>query len=146
MSDVKFTVTTKAPPEAVSAYLADARHSVEWVKNLDRVEVVSGEPGAAGTRYEVFVKGGFGSTRSTDYEFTEVTGTRLRAISRLSNADGHETVELIPVAGGGTEVHYLGELTLHGVSKLATPFVGFLAHQNIDQDALVERLDGLVAP
>ena len=142
MTDVTFTATTKASPEAVSAFLADPRNAMQWLKNLEQVEVVSGEPGTVGARYVLHVDAGFGRTKPSDYEVTEVSATRVRATPHALNAQGHETVELLPV-DGGTELRYLGEVELQGISKLATPFTGFLVHQNIDEEALVARLDEL---
>ena len=51
-------VEIAAPLDEVSRLLADPRHSAEWMHDLARYELVSGEPGAVGSTYRLVPKDG----------------------------------------------------------------------------------------
>src|SRR5262245_45212204 len=47
------SVDIARPASEVSAFVANLRNQKVWYEGLKKVEVLSGEPGAVGTRYDV---------------------------------------------------------------------------------------------
>jgi uncharacterized protein YndB with AHSA1/START domain len=103
------TVSTMihASPEAIWPWVSDITRHAEWSPKPYRVELVSGEPNAVGSRYRSvgWVPPNDGN-HSNDVEITEVVPTSRFALN-ASDASGTfvNTFDLKPV-DGGTEVTF----------------------------------------
>jgi uncharacterized protein YndB with AHSA1/START domain len=52
------TVEINLPQARVAELFSNPRHTTRWMHDIDRIEVVSGEPGAPGSRYRLVPKKG----------------------------------------------------------------------------------------
>jgi uncharacterized protein YndB with AHSA1/START domain len=117
------TVSTPASPEAVFAYLSDFTHTEEWDPGTVRTERVSGDGGVGTTYHNVSTFNG----RETELRY-EVTDFRPDTTFALRGENktvvAHDTMEITPTTGAGTQVTYTAEFEFKGLAKLAVPFIG----------------------
>jgi carbon monoxide dehydrogenase subunit G len=133
--------TTRTPPEAVFAYLADFTHAEEWDPGTVECHRLDGD-GGVGTRYRN-VSSFLGRSTTVEYVAEELEpSTYLHFRGSNEQFTGHDRLRLEP-AEGGTSVTYDADLDFSGRAKVAVPLVvaylPFLANKTVRQ--LRERLD-----
>jgi uncharacterized protein YndB with AHSA1/START domain len=101
-----FTTTIAAGPDQVWPWVAQLDKHGEWSPKPYRVELVSGEPGAVGSRYKSVGVVPGDKAHDNDVEIVEVV-PQQRLVLRADDAQGSfdNTYTLRPV-DGGTEVSY----------------------------------------
>ena len=122
MPTVDREVTTHTDPQLVWDFLSDFTTTEQWDPPTVRTLRATGD-GGVGTVYENTsrILG-----RDTDITYTVVESEpprllRLRGRSRSMTA--LDTIEVIPLDGGGTRVHYTAEFSLEGAAKIAEPLM-----------------------
>jgi uncharacterized protein YndB with AHSA1/START domain len=118
MASYKGTVTAPHAPEEVWRYLADLRSIAEWDPSVESARLVSGEPGAVGSRYEVDVSF-LGRTVTLPYETAEVEAPHcvvFEAETALMSVRDEARVGLI--IDGGSSVTWDAELRLEGPQRI----------------------------
>lgn len=101
MPTVEVTVRIGVPPEAVARVLLDAAKAPLWTAGLERLEVVSGEPGAAGCIGRAhYIEGGRRYT--LDDVLEQVTPNR-RYLSRVTGVGITATIETLLEPVGDNE-------------------------------------------
>lgn len=120
---IQRTVETTAAPAAVFAYLSDFRNTTEWDPGTVTTERVSGD-GGVGTVYRN-VSEFNGRESELRYETVELVPERLIRLKGEGKAvHADDTMELTPVAAGGTRVAYTADIRFKGLLKVAEPFLG----------------------
>ena len=120
-----FPVTIQAPPETVWPWVGQLEKHVEWSTKPYKVEWVSGEPNAVGSRYRSvgWVPGD--KNHVNEGEITESIPNELFVL-RADDEQGpfENTYTLRPVSGGGTEVTFrLVFPQMKGIAALLVPVV-----------------------
>jgi uncharacterized protein YndB with AHSA1/START domain len=119
------TVTIAAPPENVWPWIADVTKHTEWSPKPYRVELVSGEPNAVGSRYRsVGWVPPNDNNHANDVEITQVVPmTRFALDATDSNGTFVNTFDLRSVAAG-TEVTFLIVFPqMKGMSAIMVPIL-----------------------
>jgi carbon monoxide dehydrogenase subunit G len=137
------TFTTRTPPDAVYAFLADFTHAEQWDPGTVECTLVEGT-GEVGTRYHN-VSSFLGRTTSVEYVAEELTPpTFVHFRGHNERFTGHDRIRL-DASGSGTQVSYDASLAFHGASRVASPLVALylplLANKTVRR--LRERLDRL---
>lgn len=120
MAHYDATIPSTWTQEQTFDYLADFRHVAEWDPSIPEVTLVSGEPGALGATYEVWLEV-LGRRTPLLYQCVELQHPQ-RLVFR-AETDSVTSTDTITVGRGGlgTTVTYDAELDLKGVRKLAEP-------------------------
>lgn len=118
---VERTFTVTAAPGTVLGYLQDFANAQEWDPTAWRTSRVGAGPITPGTHWR-HVRKLYGVTAELIYTLIAAEPGRLVFHGRSEGATCVDTVQLHPVPGG-TEVTYRVELEMHGLAKLATPFL-----------------------
>lgn len=147
---VRYTGTADSPhpPADVWAYLADLRSLTEWDPSVNDVRPTSGEPGAAGARYEVEL--GFLGRRLT-VPYVTVAANPPTSVVFAAQIDGVEIrdeARIRPIIAGGSSVTWAAEMRLHGARHILDPLVQ-LAFNRLGGRAergLRERLNESLVP
>jgi uncharacterized protein YndB with AHSA1/START domain len=103
-----FHVTVDAPPEVVWPWIASLERHVEWSPKPYKVEWISGEPNAIGSRYRSTGSIPMDKHHVNEGEITERVDQRRFAL-RADDPQGpfRNTYELRPVDGGTDVMHRL---------------------------------------
>ena len=122
MPTVDREVTTRTDPQRVWEFLSDFTTTEQWDPPTVRTVRTTGH-GGVGTVYENTsrILG-----RDTDITYTVVESEPprlLRLRGRSSSMTALDTIEVSPVEGGGTRVHYTAEFSLQGAAKLVEPLM-----------------------
>ena len=119
------SVTVAAPPERVWPWVADIAKHAQWSPKPYRVELVSGEPNAVGSRYRSvgWVPPNDGN-HENDVEITQVQPmTRFALQATDENGTFANTFDLKAV-DGGTDVTFLIVFPqMKGMSALMVPIL-----------------------
>jgi uncharacterized protein YndB with AHSA1/START domain len=125
MTQATTSITIQAPPEAVWPWVADITRHGEWSPKPYRVELISGEPNAVGSRYHSvgWVPPNDGN-HGNDVEITEVVPMSRYALkANDENGTFLSTFDLRPV-GEGTEVTFhIVFPKMKGVSAVLVPLL-----------------------
>lgn len=119
------SVTIDAPPESVWPWVSDISRHGAWSPKPYRVEHVSGEPNAVGSRYRsVGWVPPNDSNHENDVEITQVVPmTRFALEATDSSGTFANTFDLTPV-GGGTEVRFQVVFpAMKGLSAVLVPIL-----------------------
>lgn len=118
------TVTVAAPPEAVWPWVGDLDRHAEWSPRPFEVSLVSGEPGAVGSRYRSagWVPGD--KHHVNEVEITEsVPPSRLALESREELGTFHSTYDLRTVDAGTEVTFHLVFPPLRGAAAALVPIL-----------------------
>lgn len=119
------TVAIAAPPESVWPWIADIIKHAEWSPKPYRVELVSGEPNAVGSRYRSV---GWVPPNDDDHE-NDVEITQVVPMSRFaldatdSNGTFANTFDLKAVDGGSEVTFRIVFPKMKGMSALMVPIL-----------------------
>lgn len=123
MRTVSATRRVAVEPEAAFARLAAFESAAAWDPGVQAARRLDAGDPRVGTRFEVdavFV----GRVIPMRYEIVELDAPRrLKLIGRADASTATDVIDFQPVAGG-TEVTWTLDLALHGVGRLAEPFLG----------------------
>ncbi|MEP7092236.1 MAG: SRPBCC family protein [Nocardioidaceae bacterium] len=111
---------------------------------MSHIERTSGD-GRAGTTYHNTSRF-LGRETELVYTVTEVDpGRRIALQGENSSITTHDTITVEPADGGGTTVTYRADFDLHGLAKLADPFMALPLKKLGDdaEKALTQALDRL---
>jgi uncharacterized protein YndB with AHSA1/START domain len=118
MAHYKGVVTAPHAPDEVWRYLADLRSVAEWDPSIDDARLVSGEPGAVGSRYEIEASF-FGRTVSLPYETVEADPPRRVVFSAETDlVSVRDAADIGLIVDGGSLVTWNAELRLHGPQRI----------------------------
>ena len=119
------STTIAAPREAVWPWVADIMRHGEWSPKPYRVELVSGDLNAVGSRYrsEGWVPPNDGN-HGNEVEITEVVPmSRFALIARDESGTFASTFDLLPVAGGTQVTFHIVFPPMKGLSALMVPLL-----------------------
>lgn len=146
MPVLRETIETDLPVEAAFDYVANFEHLAEWDPGATASTKLDDGPAGVGTRYDVRLQYGANKQQMT-YTITEWArpnvvvlegeGKQTRAVDRI----------VFRRAGDRTIVEYEADITLKGIMRLATPFLGG-TFDKLGKGAVAgmkERLDELAA-
>ena len=143
MARYKGTVTAPHAPAEIWDYLADLRSIAEWDPSVEEIQLVSGEPGTVGARYQLEV-GFLGSRVSLPYVAVTVERpTRVVFTAETESVVVRDEARIRPLAGGGSSVVWDAQLRLKGARRLLDPLLR-LAFSRLGRRAargLAERLN-----
>ena len=117
-----FSIRIAAAPEAVWPWVAQLDRHAQWSPKPYRVELVSGEPGAVGSRYRSVGPVPGDKNHANDVEIVQVVPHERFAL-RADDENGsfHSTYDLRPL-GDGTEVSWhLAFPPMKGVGAVLAP-------------------------
>jgi carbon monoxide dehydrogenase subunit G len=142
---VERTFTVQAPLQAVVDYLTDFKNTEEWdpgTKSTTRTDSGPVETGAQWHNVSEFR----GRETELDYTLTEREAAKLVFVGKNKTVTSTDDLSFTP-SGDATSITYRVDLELHGVAKLADPFVkrGFekLADETVAKmTTVLERLPG----
>ena len=132
--DARIPVPTA--PQATLDYLARFSTTEQWDPGVVEASDLDGPTPHVGARYRVVAKAG--ATTELIYEIAELDDDHVVLIADGGRFRSHDTITCRPADGGGTEVHYVAELTLNGPARIFDPLLG-LAFRRIG-DRAVEGL------
>lgn len=117
------TVTSPHPAAAVWSYLADLRSIAEWDPSVEEIQLLSGEPGTVGARYQLEVSF-LGNRVSLPYvTVTAQSPTRVVFAAETESVVVRDEARIRPMADGGSSVTWDAELRLKGVRRLLDPLL-----------------------
>lgn len=116
-------VTSPHPAATVWSYLADLRSTVEWDASVEEIQLLSGEPGTVGARYQLEI--GFLRSRvSLPYvTVTAESPTRVVFAAENESVIVCDEARIRPMADGGSSVTWDAELRLKGARRLLDPLL-----------------------
>jgi hypothetical protein len=115
------TFTVSAPAPAVLDYLADFGHTGEWDPVTRRTTRNDAGPIVVGSSWHNESRV-LGVSTALTYTLCEAASDKLVFIGRNEGATSTDTITVRPVEEGA-ELTYHVDLEMHGVAKLATPFM-----------------------
>jgi hypothetical protein len=143
MARYKGTVTSPHAAAEIWSYLADLRSIAEWDPSVEEIQLVSGDPGTVGARYQL----GVGFLRSrVSLSYVTVTAeppTRVVFTAETESVMVRDEARMLPLADGGSSVVWDAELRLKGARRLLDPLLQ-LAFNRLGSRAargLAERLN-----
>jgi uncharacterized protein YndB with AHSA1/START domain len=119
------SITIKAPPEAVWPWVSDITRHSEWSPKPYRVELVSGEMNAVGSRYRSvgWVPPNDGN-HSNDVEITEVVPMTRFALNATDDSGTFaSTFDLLPVEGDTQVTFHIVFPAMKGLSSVMVPLL-----------------------
>ncbi len=118
-------VTIAAPPETVWPWIADVTKHADWSPKAYRVELVSGEPNAAGSRYRsVGWVPPNDSNHENDVEITQVVPMTHFALDATdSNGTFVNTFDLKAVDGGTEVTFVIAFPQMKGMNAIMVPIL-----------------------
>lgn len=144
MARYETTARTDWTQQQTFDYLADFSSVSDWDPSIPRAELIGGAPLTRGATYAVDFET-LGRTSTFTYEVIEVEAPErvvLRATESLMTST--DTMTFRSLAGGGTEVTYVADISLKGPLKLTDPLFSLVFKRVGDRarDGLRERLEG----
>jgi hypothetical protein len=107
----------------VWSYLADLRSVAQWDPSVEEIHLVSGDPQAAGARYQLDV-GLLGNRVSLPYVTVAAEPpSRVAFAAETESVAVRDEARIRPLADGGTSVVWDAELRLKGVRRLFDPLL-----------------------
>jgi carbon monoxide dehydrogenase subunit G len=141
-------VTSPLSPAEVWSYLADLRSVADWDPSVHEIHLVSGDPQAAGARYQLEV-GFLGNRVSLPYVTVAAEPpSRVVFAAETDSVAVHDEARIRPLADGGTFVTWDADLRLKGARRLFDPLLR-LAFARLGRRAargLDQQLNDLTAP
>jgi len=132
------TISSRLSPAEAFAYMADFRNVTEWDPSIERIDLLSGDAGALGSRYGVKMK-----STSLEYETTTVTpGTTVVLRGENSWVVSIDEITVAAGDGGLADVTYDAKLSLKGPLGLAGPLLSLVFGRlgGKARDGLVARI------
>ena len=145
MPTIERTFTVLAPPEVVIDYLKDFAHAEQWDPGTETCTRNDAGPITVGSSWHNVSKLAGVRTELT-YRLAELDADRVVFVGVNDSATSTDTMSVRP-SDSGSELTYVAEIEMHGVSRLAAPAVKLVlekvAHDTVTQ--LTEVLNGLAA-
>lgn len=144
MSTFTFDLDTTASPEVAFDYLVDLTSTRDFIDQVEDVRLVSGDPGAKGSVYEVTV-GRLLSDQQLTYQLDTVERPRhIEASMHTGSISAVESWTITP-SGGGSHLVYAADYDLKGLAKIGSPFASLVMRLQAGgiEKHLRERLDAL---
>jgi uncharacterized protein YndB with AHSA1/START domain len=137
---VETTIRIGVPPDAVAEVLLDADLAPRWTSGLERLELVSGEPGRPGCVGRArYVENG---RRSVLEDVLLAVTPNRRYLSRVSGSGLTATVETIltPVDGGETDLflRWVGRGT-NPITRIVLPLMRRRIARRAGEDLIALR-------
>lgn len=143
MAQYKGTVTSPHAAAEIWSYLADLRSIAEWDPSVEEIQLVSGDPGTVGARYQLEVR--FLRSRiSLPYVTVAVESpTRVVFTAETESLTVRDEARILSHADGGSSVVWDAELRLKGARRLLDPLLrlGFSRLGSRAARGLAERLN-----
>jgi len=117
-----------APPEKVAALLADPGNMTKWMDDLERVELISGEPGIPGSSFRMVGKAG---SPQNDFVVTVTARTLPKTLGlklQSPSVDVAITARFTALSAQRTKLVSEEVFSFHG---LFNSFLGFLGQSTI---------------
>lgn len=116
-------VTSPHPPAEIWSYLADLRLIAEWDPSVEDVQLISGDPGTVGARYELEVRF-LGNRLSLPYVTVTVEPpTHVVFAAETGSVEVRDEARIHPIGGGGSSVTWDAELRLKRARRLFDPLL-----------------------
>lgn len=120
--EIKRTVTTRAPVEAVFGYLADFTTSTEWDPGTIRTAWVKGD-GGVGTVYHNRSRFLGRQTELTYVVEQLLPHSVIRLRGQNATVVAHDTMTLAAGPAGGTVVTYRADFSFQGLARFVAPLL-----------------------
>jgi hypothetical protein len=127
----RYTDTVTSPHSAAEIfdYLADLRSVAEWDPSVDRIRLVSGEPGTAGARYQLEMSF-LGKEVSLPYATVTVEPpSRVVFAAETGVVAIRDEAQIRSTHGAGSSVTWEARLRPKGVLRLLDPLLGLVFHR-----------------
>jgi carbon monoxide dehydrogenase subunit G len=121
MVHVSRTFTVDAPPEVVTAYLADFAHAEQWDPGTQSCTRVGAGPVEVGATWHNVSKV-LGRETELEYRLERLDPGHIVLVGRNKTATSTDDITVRP-AGEGSEVTYDATVELNGLAKLGTPIM-----------------------
>ena len=121
MVNVERTFIVQAPLTAVVDYLADFAHAEAWDPGTKSCTRTDAGPVAVGSTWHN-VSEFRGRETELDYELTEREADKLVFVGKNKTATSTDDMSFAPDEDG-TSITYRATVELHGIAKLADPFL-----------------------
>jgi carbon monoxide dehydrogenase subunit G len=124
MTRLKERIATALPVGEAFEYLADFANSAEWDPGVASAERIGSGEVTSGARFRLGVRQG-GRVVPMEYRIAHYHAPRQVVL--VGEGPGISAVDELlfePTADGGSVVEYTADIQLHGLLRLAQPFLG----------------------
>ena len=122
MTTVSRTFTVTPSPDVVLDYLKDFSNAEDWDPGTESCTRNDTGPVRVGSTWHNVSKIAGQKTELT-YELIELTDRRIVFVGENDTATSTDTITLVPVERGGTEITYEAVIEMSGAAKLTEPLV-----------------------
>jgi uncharacterized protein YndB with AHSA1/START domain len=126
------TVSIRAPPDKVFAYLDDPANAPEWAEGIVAIREIETTPGVVGSTFEVDIKEG---GRVNTYQGVSLAYDPPRRMrDRMTRAGSTMEMQLdLEPAPEGTKLTQAVEYELPGLMALMAPLVRFMLRKSLQK-------------
>lgn len=146
MTTVSRTFTVSPPPDVVLDYLKDFSNAEDWDPGTESCTRNDTGPVRVGSTWHNVSKIAGQKTELT-YELIELTDRRIVFVGENDTATSTDTISVVAVERGGTEVTYEAVIEMNGAAKLTEPLVKVVFEKigndtEDDMTTVLNRLSG----